>query len=165
MVVNGLSTGAEADLFRAANLPLLSEVQKHSMEFDRIYGAQTVTWEGEEITITRLAMNFQQPDRTRREKAWHLKAGRQLADRESINDLWQKFMQLRASIASNNGMPSFREYTWVQKLRFDYTPQDCKSFADAIEKVVVPAASRIYQKRKQALGLDVLRPWDLVDGW
>ncbi len=54
---------------------------------------------------------------------------------------------------------------WQQKLRFDYTPEDCKSFAAAIEKVVVPAATRIYQKRKQALGLDTLRPWDLVDGW
>jgi oligoendopeptidase F len=53
----------------------------------------------------------------------------------------------------------------VDYLRFDYDPEDCKSFAAAIEKVVVPAATRIYQKRKQALGLDTLRPWDLVDGW
>jgi oligoendopeptidase F len=53
----------------------------------------------------------------------------------------------------------------VQKLRFDYDPEDCKSFAAAIEQVGVPAANRIYQKRKQALGLDTLRPWDLVDGW
>ena len=58
-----------------------------------------------------------------------------------------------------------REYAWQQKLRFDYTPEDCKSFAAAIEQVVVPAATRIYEKRKKALGLDTLRPWDLVDGW
>ena len=156
---------AEADLFREENLPLLSEEKKLIMEFDKIYGEQTVTWEGQEVTLTRLAMNFQQPDRSKREKAWNLKAGRQLADREAINDLWQKFMQVRAKVAVNNGMPSFREYTWVQKLRFDYNPEDCKSFANAIEKVVVPAATRIYEKRKKALGLDKLRPWDLVDGW
>jgi oligoendopeptidase F len=53
----------------------------------------------------------------------------------------------------------------VQRLRFDYTPEDCKSFAAAIEQVVVPAATRIYQKGIQALGLESLRPWDLVDGW
>ena len=156
---------AEADLFREENLPLLSEEKKLIMEFDKIYGEQTVTWEGQEVTLTRLAMNFQQPDRSKREKAWNLKAGRQLADREVINELWQKFMQVRAKVAANNGMPSFREYTWVQKLRFDYNPEDCKSFANAIEKVVVPAATRIYEKRKKALGLDKLRPWDLVDGW
>ncbi len=65
----------------------------------KYYGAQTVKWEGEEITLTRLALNFQQPDRARREKAWQLKAERQLADRKAINDLWQKFMDVRARIA------------------------------------------------------------------
>jgi oligoendopeptidase F len=156
---------AEADLFRESNLPLLAEQQKLSIEFDKIYGAQTVKWKGEEITLTRLAMTFEQPDRARREKAWKLKAKRQLADRKAINELWQKFMKVRAKIAKNAGKSSFREYIWQQKLRFDYTPEDCKSFAAAIEQVVVPAATRIYEKRKQALGLKTLRPWDLVDGW
>lgn len=156
---------AETDLFCAANLPLLSEQQKLALKFDKIYGAQTVQWEGQEVTLTRLAMNFQQPNRERREKAWKLKAARQLADVEAINELWGKFMDVRGRIAKNAGKPSYREYTWQQKLRFDYTPADCKSFAKAIEQVVVPAATRIYEKRKKALGLDSLRPWDLVDGW
>ncbi len=156
---------AEADLFRESNLPLLAEQQKMCLEYDKIYGAQTVQWEGEEITLTKLAMLFQQPDRARREKAWRLKAERQLTDRKAINDLWQKFMEVRARIARNAGKPSYREYTWQQKLRFDYSPEDCKSFQRAIEQAVVPAATRIYQKRKQALGLDALRPWDLTDGW
>ena len=156
---------AEADLFRESNLSLLADQQKLAIEYDKIYGAQTVKWEGKEITLTRLAMIFEQPDRVKREKAWHLKAERQMADRKAINSLWQKFMDVRTKIARNADKPSFREYTWVQKLRFDYTPEDCKSFARAIEQVVVPAATCIYQKHMQALGLDALRPWDLVDGW
>ena len=156
---------SEADLFRASNLPLLAEQQKLALQYDKISGAQTVQWEGQEITLTRLAINFQQPDRERREKAWKLKAARQLADGEAINELWVKSMDVRARIAKNAGKPSYREYAWEQKLRFDYTPEDCKSFAQAIEQVVVPAATRLYEKRKKALGLDSLRPWDLVDGW
>ena len=155
----------EAGLFRTSNLSLLAEEKKLAIEYDKIFGAQTVRWEGEEVTLTRLAAIFLQPDRTRREKAWRLKAERQLSDRRTINDLWQKFMDLRARIAKNAGKASFREYAWQQKLRFDYTPEDCKSFAGAIEAVVVPAATRIYEKRKRALGLDTLRPWDLIDGW
>lgn len=156
---------AEADLFRTSNLPLLAEQQKLSIQYDKIYGAQTVQWEGQEVTLTRLAMNFQQPGREKREKAWKLKAARQLADMEAINKLWVKFMDVRARITKNAGKPSYREYAWQQRLRFDYTPADCKSFAAAIEQVVVPAARRIYEKRKKSLGVDTLRPWDLVDGW
>lgn len=156
---------AEAALFREANLPLLAEQQKLCLKYDKILGAQTVNWEGQEITMTRLQMTFEEPDRSKRERAWQLKATRQLADRQALNTLWQKFMELRARIAANAGKASFREYVWQQKLRFDYTPEDCKYFQKAIEEVVVPAATRIYEKRKQALGLQALRPWDLVDGW
>ena len=156
---------AEADLFREANLPLLAEQQKLSLEYDKIFGAQTVEWEGKEVTLTKLKTVFEEPERSKREKAWRLIAERQLADRKAVNELWQKFMTLRANIAANAGKPSFREYAWQQKLRFDYTPEDCKSFQKAILEVAVPAASRIYARRRKALGVDRLRPWDLTDGW
>jgi oligoendopeptidase F len=156
---------AETGLFQAANLPLLAEQQKLAIRYDKIIGAQTVQWDGQEVTLTRLALNFQQPDRERREKAWKLKAARQLTDVEAINEMWVKFMDVRLRIAQNAGKPSYREYAWQQKLRFDYTPADCKSFAAAIEQVIVPAARRIYEKRRKQLGLKSLRPWDLVDGW
>jgi len=42
---------AESELFREANLPLLSEEKKLSREYDRIKGNQTVSWQGEELTI------------------------------------------------------------------------------------------------------------------
>ncbi len=87
---------------------------------------------------------------------------RQLADRQAIDVLWQKFLELRLKLAANAGLPDYRAYRWQQLLRFDYSPADCKSFHNAIEKVAVPAASRIYERRRQALGLNTLRPWDLT---
>jgi len=36
---------AEADLFRSANLPLLAEQQKLAIQYDKIFGAQSVNWE------------------------------------------------------------------------------------------------------------------------
>jgi oligoendopeptidase F len=50
---------------------------------------------------------------------------------------------------------------WKQRFRFDYSPEDCKSFHAAIEKVFVPAAERVYQRRRGRLGVDTLRPWDI----
>ena len=86
---------------------------------------------------------------------------RRLADRAAINQLWKKMLALRVKIAANAGLPDFRAYTWQRLLRFDYTPDDCAKFHDAIEQVVVPAASRLYEHRRKMLGLDTLRPWDL----
>lgn len=151
----------ESDIFREANLPLLTQDMKLGNEYDKIIGAQTVTWEGEEITVKRLEKVYLEQDRDLRERAWRLASERQKADRQAINDLWVKFMDLRRQIHENASLPSYREYRWKQMLRFDYTPQDCMNFHQAIETVVVPAAQRIYEKRRQRLGLANLRPWDL----
>ena len=36
----------------------------------------------------------------------------------------------------NAGKPDYRAYRWQQLLRFDYKPEDCRSFHKAIEQVV-----------------------------
>lgn len=151
----------EADLFRVENLALVAEEQKLSSEYDKIIGSQTVTLEGKELTISQLRPIYQDPDRSVRERAWRAGAQRQLADRAAINSLWGKFLPVRRQMAGNAGKPDYRAYKWQEMLRFDYTPEDCKSFHSAIEEVVVPAALRIYERRAQRLGVSSLRPWDL----
>jgi oligoendopeptidase F len=152
---------AQAALFREANLPLLTEEHKLEIEYDKVIGAQTVQWEGKEITVTQLRPVYLDPDRSVRERAWRLASSRQLADSEAINVLWGRFMGLRGQLAANVGYPDYRTFRWQQLLRFDYSPEDCKHFHDAIEEVVVPAAERLYEHRRQRLGVSSLRPWDL----
>ncbi len=152
---------AEADIYREENLALLAQELKLSTEYDKIIGAQTITWKGEEITLPQLQRVYQEPDREDREKAWRRAAQRQLQDREAIGELWARFLKLRQKIFLNAGMPDYRSYRWVNLLRFDYTPEDCQQFHDSIEKVVVPAAERLYERRRKNLNLETLRPWDL----
>ncbi len=152
---------AEADLFRSENLPNLAEEQKMANDFDKILGAQSVILEGTELTITQLLPIYRDPDRSKREQAWKLGSQRQLADRPAINDLWKKLLSLRTKIASTAGRPDYRTYRWQQLLRFDYTPEDCYKFHQAIEDAVVPVATRIYKRRSEKLGTKSLRPWDV----
>ncbi len=152
---------AEAELFREENLPLLSEERKLTSRYDKLIGAQTVNWEGEELTLTQLRPVYQDPDRKRREGAWRLAAGRQLADREAINEVWASLLELRLRLADNAGLPDYRAFRWQQLHRLDYTPEDARQFGRAVEQVVVPAATRIYAKHRRRLGVDALRPWDM----
>ena len=152
---------AQAELFREKNLSLLSEEKKLVVEYDKIVGAQTVLWGGEQVALPQLQPVYQQHDRVRREDAWRLTAQRQLADRGALNELWVKFLGLRQRIAANADLPNYRAYRWQELLRFDYTPEDCYQFHQAIEEVVVPAAESVNERRRQRLGVESLRPWDL----
>jgi len=151
----------EAEIFREANVPLFTQENDLDIEYNQIVGAQTVVWEGQELTITQLKRKLETDDRGVREAVWKAIADRRLADRPALNELWLKFLPIRLQMAKNAGFDSFRDLRWKQFKRFDYTPDDCLTFHDAIEKVVVPAATRIYEKKRQKLGVDSLRPWDL----
>ncbi len=151
----------EIELFREDNLPLFTQESKLTQEYDRVIGAQTVEWEGAEVTLRKLEPVLAEPNRERREKAWRLTMERRLADHAALNEIWKKFMALRGQIARNAGYDNYLDYRWRAMGRFDYTPENSVSFQNAIEEVVVPAAQRLYARQQQRLGLSSLRPWDL----
>src|SRR5688572_13655445 len=89
---------------------------------------------------------------------------RRLRDKDAIESVFDRMLPIRDEIAHNAGQADFRAYMWKAMKRFDYTPQDCERFADAIAETVVPLVNELDRQRKGDLKLDKLRPWDtLVD--
>ena len=152
---------SEVELFSEENLPLMTSDAKLSKEYDAIVGSQTVNWNDKEVTLTQLAPVMLETNRDKREKAWRLASDRRLKDRSEINKIWKKILKIRVSIAENSGHEDYRAWRWKYLKRFDYTPKDCLAFHNSIEKIIVPLADKLLQKRKEALGLAKLKPWDL----
>ncbi len=140
---------------------LEAEERKLGAEYDKIVGAQTVEWEGEEVTVTHLEAKSLVPEREVREKAWRLIADRWLQDREAINEVWVKLLDVRQQITRNLGLPDFRAAKWPKLFRLDYTPEDSKEFVEAIEQIVVPIATQLYDEHAKRQGFDHVRPWDV----
>lgn len=153
---------ASIEIFREENIPLTTRTQALGMEYDKVAGAQTIDWDGEELTLKEAGKLLEEDDRATREKAWRLMMDRWQQDRQAINDLWGQFFETRQQMAANAGFDNFRDYQWQNMRRFDYTPDDCMTFHNAIEEVVLPALKRRQEARRQKLGVDTLRPWDMV---
>ncbi|MBI1785654.1 M3 family oligoendopeptidase, partial [Candidatus Sumerlaeota bacterium] len=109
-----------------------------------------------------MAPYMEETDRALREEAWRVVADRRLKDRDAINDIFDKMIEIRTRMARNAGYDNFRDFQHQEYGRFDYTPQDCIDFQNAIEETVVPLLAKIRERRKRDLGLDSLRPWDLA---
>lgn len=152
---------ADVDLFRDENVAIETEVAKIVNEYDKISGAMMVSFRGKEYTMQQLARFLEEPDRATREEAWRASSQRRMQDREAIESIFDKLMPMRESIAKNAGMSDYRAYTWKAYKRFDYTPDDCLKFADAIAKACVPVVAELDKQRRDDLKLDTLRPWDL----
>lgn len=152
----------EADLFREANVPLFTELAKLGNEFDKITGGLKVDWDGEEKNLSQLEVLLLNQDRSIRERAWRVTMALWQGVRAELNAIYGRMLTLRRQIAENAGLPDFREYAYKSYNRFDYKPEDSIRFQEAIEAVVVPAAERVYERKRVELGLDTLRPWDVT---
>jgi len=150
----------EAVIFREENVPLQSELTKLGNEYEKLVGGMTIEWEGKEETLPQARLHLRDKDRATREKAWRLEMARFGAERDKLNELYLQMLLLRRQVAKNADFDNYRDYRWKEFARFDYTPDDCFTFHDAIEHEVVPRAAQLYAERAEKLGLDPLRPWD-----
>jgi oligoendopeptidase F len=150
------------ELFREENVPLQAEDKQLRSEYQSTVGAMAVEYDGREQTLQQMGRYLEEPDRGVRETAWRLVADRFQQDAEQLDRLYEKMVALRHKIARNAGLPDYRAYMFRALERFDYTPDDCRAFHDAIEQVCVPAAGRLADTRRSQLGVDSLRAWDMA---
>ena len=149
-------------LFRPENVALETEEAKLGQQYQKLIGAQTVNFRGEEKTLVQMGRYLEEPDRALRQEAWQLVAQRRLQDVDKCEEIMDELIKLRHQIAQNAGFNNYLEFIFRQKGRFDYTPADCVKFHDAIESEIMPAVREIQNDRKRQLKLEKLRPWDLA---
>ncbi|MEJ7837730.1 MAG: M3 family oligoendopeptidase [Thermomicrobiales bacterium] len=150
------------DLFREENVALEQEIQGLQARYGKITGGMTVQWRGTEVPIPRLSPFFLDPDRTTREEAWTLQFAPYIDNKEELDTLFDQQITLRQEVAKNAGFANYRDYTFESKFRYDYSPDDCFSFHAAVEQTFVPAIQKRQARRKELMGLDSLKPWDLT---
>jgi oligoendopeptidase F len=150
-----------ADLFREENVPLLTKLAKLENEYDKVTGGLKAGWEGEEKNLSQLDVFLLEGDREVRQRAWDTMMSLWLSRRQELNQIYSDMLALRKRVAANAGQPDYRAFVFRDYNRFDYSPEDCLTFHEAIEAEVVPAARRVYEKQAAALGLEKLRPWDI----
>ncbi|HUT56040.1 MAG TPA: M3 family oligoendopeptidase [bacterium] len=151
----------EVRIFREENVPLQTEEEKLSQQYQKLAGAMTVMHEGKERTLQQMARYLEVQDRAVRREAWEKVTGRRLQDRAEMDRLFVEMMALRQRMAKNAGFQNYRDYALRLRGRFDYGVAECESFHDAVEKAVVPLYREFQEKRRKRMGLDRLRPWDL----
>ncbi len=150
----------QSEIFREANVPLMTQIEELGTRYQKITGGFTVQWEGEEKTLPQLQPFLQSPDRSLRERAYRLGTEPYVARHDELAEIFDRLFELRTRVAANAGCPDYQEYAFKSKFRFDYTPADCARFHQAVEQTVVPAVARIMERRRQRLGVVSVRPWD-----
>ncbi len=149
------------DLFREENIPLQAEISVLQQQYGQVVGEMSVEVNGNEYTLQQAGKFLETEDRNLRESVYRKIQERRIQDKEKLNSLFNKLIELRNSLAVNAGFATYIEYRFKELGRFDYDKNDCFQFHDAVKQHVLPLVNLVYERKKKQLGLESLRPWDL----
>ena len=152
----------QVELFRLENVPLETQEAKLSQQYQKLSGSLTVQFRGEEKTLAQMGRYLEEPDRAMRQEAWELVANRRLQEADKFDEIFNSLVETRQQIARNAGFECYRDYAFRKLGRFDYTPEDCERFHQAVELELMPAVRELQAERRRRLGVQSLRPWDLA---
>lgn len=151
----------QMELFREENLELQAELSRLESRYQKLTGGMTVEWDGEQLTVPQVEAKLSDADRSVRERAYRAYLRPYVEQRDEMASLFDEMYAARQQVARNAGFASYRDFAHREKNRFDYTPDDCLRWHEAVEAAVVPAMQRTLEGRRQRMGVDRLRPWDV----
>ena len=150
----------EIAIFRESNIPLFTEINIQTQKYGQVTGAMTEEIDGKEMTMQQAGVLMMSTDRALRERVFRSLSARRLQDKYLLDELFSKLISLRSQVASNADFKNFRDFMFKSYGRFDYTPEDCFQFHEAISAEVVPILNDLATQRKSDLNVTSLRPWD-----
>ncbi len=151
----------EVEIFREENIPLFTEIQTLANEYGQIMGGLSVEVDGKVLTFQQAANYLKLPDREKRKEVYLKINNSRIAEKERLEDLFDKLIKLRHQVAQNAGYANFRYYMFDALGRFDYTSQQCLDFHKSVEQLIVPIVEKYETTRKEKLGYERLYLWDM----
>ena len=148
------------EIFREANIPINTQIQTKTTEYQAARGAMSVTIDGEEMTLQKAGSFLNGLDRNKRQEAWEKIGERRAQDIEKLDILFNDLKTLRQQVAKNADFANYRDYAFASLGRFDYTPKDCFDFHESVADAIVPLLNTMAQERKEKLNYESYRPWD-----
>lgn len=147
-------------IYRAENIPMLVDMNLKQKQYGTIAGTMMVCVEGQEQTMQQAHRHFTKPNRPLRKAAFEAIAERRLASKDELHTLLDQLIALRHQCALNADFDNYRDYKFAAMGRFDYTPDDCMQFHEAVAQQLLPIVDAMLVRQRQQLQLDQLRPYD-----
>lgn len=139
---------------------LRHEIDTTRRELAREVAALRVPFAGSDRTLQEIRYFLQAPDRSVRQKAYEAASAVVSEAVPRLGTLFKKLHGLRVEMARAAGFESYAEYRFAE-MRRDYDPSLCRGLHTAVVEKVVPALSRLVEKRARFLKLGSLKPWDV----
>lgn len=138
----------------------LQEENKLTSEYTKLLASAKIPFDGEERNLSGLGPYMTSQFRDEREKSSKAYYGFFKENEEKFDELFDKLVKVRHKMAKKLGFENFVELGYIRMLRTDYNAEMVAKFRNQVSEYIVPAASRLFKRQQERLGLEELRYYD-----
>lgn len=142
---------------------LLLKESKLENEYTALLAGAKIEFQGETYNLTGLAPFHTDLDRNTRKSSYEARFSFFEENAEKLDDLYDRLVKLRHKMALELGYENYIPLGYMKMSRSDYNAEDVSNYRKQIVKYVVPLAQKLYDQRKEILGLDKLYFYDGIN--
>ena len=128
--------------------------------YSKTVAAASADFHGEKLNTYGLLKHMQSTDRTERREAFLAWDGLFESIAPEIDRIYDGLVKLRAGMAEKLGFENFVPMGYLARRRYDYTAKELSVFRKQVREVIVPACEALFERQREALGLDKLHYYD-----
>lgn len=128
--------------------------------YSKTVAAASADFHGEKLNTYGLLKHMQSTDRSERREAFLAWAGLFESIAPEIDRIYDGLVKLRAGMAEKLGFENFVPMGYLARRRYDYTAKELSVFRKQVREVIVPACEVLFERQREALGLDKLHYYD-----
>ena len=137
-------------------IPLMQEENMLATEYEKLLAGAQIDWDGETLNLSLLTPYLTSADPAVRRKA----AEKQNEYFESIggklDELYDKLVKNRTEQAKKLGFENYTQLGYLRMQRNCYGREEVENLRRQVKEVFVPFAEKLYERRKERLGLETM---------
>ncbi len=146
--------------FDSRLIELAQEENKLLARYNQLTSNGTVDWEGEKRKRNLMTLIAQSPDRDVRKRASLAISDSWEAQRQELEEIFDKLLDNRRRQAKAMGFSSYVEMSYFRMSRIGYGPKEVAAFRELVKKYLVPLSRKLEERRRKRLGLEHLYIYD-----
>lgn len=141
-------------------IELMQKENKLVSEYNKLVASAQIEFDGKTLTLAQLSPYGESIDRQVRKEAMEARFNFFKENEEQFDSIFDQLVQLRHKIATTLGYKNYVELGYLNMNRIDYDAEMVATFRDKVQKLIVPVATKLYERQAKRIGVSDFKFYD-----
>lgn len=151
---------ANQQAYQSGLIGLIQEENNLLSRHNQLTSTAVVVWNGADVKRSLMTPELQSKERETRKAASLAVSASWEAQRQELEELYDKLVKIRDAQAKQLGFQNYVELSYYRMNRIGYDSKDVSFFREQVKRYLVPILVQMEERRRKRIGLEQLYTYD-----